>query len=277
VKAGDVIWDVGAHIGLFALTAAVCSGHLGKVFVFEPDLWFTHLLRLTSAAQRPGTCARITVFSAAVGSDVSVQPFSIAVRSRRANKHPGDRSSRAARMDEKYLVATYNLDLFLRNLPRPNIVKLDVGGAELAVLHGQWKILGDVRPVIIRRVDSRGSEDITMLLTLTSYCLFDGDKSLNKAKRIDRATWNTIAIPEERKERRLDFCGTTPQRFCFRHPIRSSSVCSSAGRQTHVLQCRLPADWRTTKVAVCSTPSWMPILLACQSSEAANADPLVRC
>jgi hypothetical protein len=49
-------------------------------------------------------------------------------------------------------------------------------------------------------------EDITMLLTSNSYCLFDGDKSLNKAKRIDRATWNIIAIPEERKERRLDFC-----------------------------------------------------------------------
>jgi hypothetical protein len=59
-------------------------------------------------------------------------------------------------------------------------------------------------------------------------------------------------------ERRLDFFETTPQRFCFRLPTRSSSVCSSAGRQTHVLQCRLPADWRTTKVAVCSTPSWTP-------------------
>jgi hypothetical protein len=103
---------------------------------------------------------------------------------------------------ESTLLRTYNLDLCLAQLPRPIIIKIDVRGAGLEVLRDQWKMLNWVRPVMICRVDSRISDESMKFFTSISYCLFDGDKSLNKAKRIDRASWNTTAIPEERKERR---------------------------------------------------------------------------
>ena len=37
-----------------------------------------------------------------------------------------------------------------------------------------------------------------------------------------------VAILEKRKEGRLDFCQTTLQQFCFRHPTRPSSMSAPA-------------------------------------------------
>jgi hypothetical protein len=56
VKKDDVIWDIGANIGLFSLAAAVCAGDQGEVIAFEPDTWLVQLLRRTSAVQAPHIC-----------------------------------------------------------------------------------------------------------------------------------------------------------------------------------------------------------------------------
>src|SRR5262245_52390076 len=84
VKAVDVIWDIGANIGLFSLAAAVRAGDRGEVIAFEPDTWLVQLLRRTSAAQPP-TYAIIKVVPAAVASEISLRQFSIAARSRASN------------------------------------------------------------------------------------------------------------------------------------------------------------------------------------------------
>src|SRR5262249_26574523 len=84
VRRGDVIWDIGANVGLFSLAAAVCAGDHGQVIAFEPDAWIAQLLRRTSGAQ-PIAHARITVVPIAVASEVSLRSFSIAVRSRACN------------------------------------------------------------------------------------------------------------------------------------------------------------------------------------------------
>src|SRR4249920_2315104 len=60
VRRDDVIWDIGANVGLFSLAAAVCAGDRGQVIAFEPDEWTAQLLRRTKSAQ-PTASARITV------------------------------------------------------------------------------------------------------------------------------------------------------------------------------------------------------------------------
>jgi FkbM family methyltransferase len=151
VRAGDVIWDIGANIGLFSLAAAVCAGDRGEVIAFEPDVWLVQLLRRTSAVQ-PAAHARITVVPAAVASEISLRRFAIALRSRASNALVGYGSTQ----------------------------------------------LNEVRPVIICEVGSQTADEITGVLTSASYCLFDGEKPLDKAQIVDRATWSTIAIPEEK-------------------------------------------------------------------------------
>jgi FkbM family methyltransferase len=207
VKAGDVIWDIGANIGLFALAAAVRSGKHGKVIAFEPDVWLVDLLRRTGASQ-PAENAEITVVPVAVASEVSLRDFSIAARSRASNALAEYGNSQMGGIVERQVVPAFNLDWLLTRLPVPDLIKIDVEGAEAEVLCNQSHMLNKVRPVIICEVGSRSSEEITRLLTDASYRLFDGEKLLEKPQVVDCATWSTIAIPEE-KRHRLEHCYAT--------------------------------------------------------------------
>ena len=197
VKTGDVIWDIGANIGLFSLAAAVRAGDRGEVIAFEPDTWLVQLLRRTSAAQ-PATYAIIKVIPVAVASEISLRPFSIATRSRASNALAGYGGSQMGGVKEEHLVAVFNLDWLLTKLRTPNVIKIDVEGAELEVLRNQHRMLSEVRPVIICEVGSQSADEITRILTSASYCIFDGEKTLCHAQIVNRAPWSTIAIPEEK-------------------------------------------------------------------------------
>jgi hypothetical protein len=56
IRKDDVIWGVGANLGLFSLAAAACAGDCGQVTPFEPDAWIAQLLRRTSGAQFACKC-----------------------------------------------------------------------------------------------------------------------------------------------------------------------------------------------------------------------------
>jgi FkbM family methyltransferase len=200
VKTGDVIWDIGANIGLFSLAAAVRAGDRGEVIAFEPDTWLVQLLRRTSAAQPP-RYAFIKVVPAAVASEISLRQFSIATRSRASNALAEYGSSQMGGVREKQIVATFNLDWLVKKLPRPNIIKIDVEGAELEVLRDQSYMLNEVRPVVLCEVGSQSADQITRLLTSASYRLLDGEQALSEENVITRATWSTVAIPEEKMNR----------------------------------------------------------------------------
>jgi FkbM family methyltransferase len=197
VQKGDVVWDIGANIGLFSVAAAARSGDSGSVIAFEPDAWLVQLLRRTSAAQ-PDTIARITVVPVAVASEVSLRDFSIAVRSRASNALAEYGYSQMGGIEERQVVAAFNLDWLLTKFPTPSVVKIDVEGAELEVLCHQHRMLNEVRPVIICEVGSESADEITRVFASASYCLFDGEKALSKMATVDRATWSTIAIPAEK-------------------------------------------------------------------------------
>ena len=173
------------------------AGEQGQVIASEPDAWIAQLLRRTSRAQ-PIHNARITVVPVAVASEISLRSFSIAVRSRASNALSEYGLTQMGGVKEQYLVPAFNLDWLLSNLPTPDIIKIDVEGAELEVLSNQVRMLTEVRPVILCEVAANNADEITKLLTSAAYRLFDGDKPLTKAQVVNRATYNTIAIPEER-------------------------------------------------------------------------------
>jgi FkbM family methyltransferase len=200
VRKDDVIWDVGANVGLFSLAAAVCAGDRGQVIAFEPDAWIAQLLRRTGRAQ-PIASARITVLPIAVASEISLRSLSIAARSRASNALSEYGHTQMGGVEEQHVVAAFNVDWLLSKLPIPDIIKIDVEGAELEVLSNQFRMLNEVRPVIICEVGSNTAEEITALLTSASYQLFDGEKLLKGAQKVNRATWSTIAIPQEKRHR----------------------------------------------------------------------------
>lgn len=197
VRPGDVVWDIGANVGLFAFSAAVRAGHKGRVIAFEPDIWLVQLLR-KSAAIQPETSAPVSIVATAVASSVSLQSMMIASRSRASNALAGYGYSQMGSVSETQVVVTLNLDWLAARLPAPNVIKCDVEGAELEVFAGQTDILDRIRPVIICEVGAKTSVKISDIFTTASYRLYDGEQPLSPDAEVIRASWNTVAIPEER-------------------------------------------------------------------------------
>lgn len=198
VRKGNVVWDVGANLGLFSFAAAHLSGATGHVLSFEPDLWLVQLLR-RSAAIQPTTAAPVRVVPVAVAETMDLRSFSIALRSRAGNFLAGYGSTQTGGVREEQTVVSVSLDWLAKRLPTPDIIKIDVEGAELAVLEGGLDLLEAKRPVIICEVASESSRQVTALLRSKKYSIFDGDRAARERVELDAAPWNTLAIPSEQR------------------------------------------------------------------------------
>ena len=78
--------------------------------------------------------------------------------------------------------------------PRPAVLKIDVEGAELEVLHGAEKVLQTARPVVICEVSSPMARDVATLLHKHRYRVTDADAP-DDDEDLDLAPWNTLAVP----------------------------------------------------------------------------------
>lgn len=202
VNPGDVVWDIGANIGLFSFAASARSGATGQVIAFEPDLWLAQILR-RSAMIQPQTNASVKVVPIAIASKPSLRNFWIARRSRAANALLGYGSSQMGGIAEEQTVPAFNLDHLLSELPPPNVLKVDVEGAEVEVLRGQRHMLDEVRPIVLCEVSGNNVDEVTRILKASKYALHKGDQMWIGASKVNRAVWNTVAIPEEAEHKIL--------------------------------------------------------------------------
>ena len=147
VKPGSVVWDVGANMGLFSFAAAGLAGANGRVYAFEPDAVMAKLLR-RSARLNP-QAAPVEVIPCAVAEDLALAHFQIAQRSRASNALEGFELSQTGGVREVETVLTVSLDWLADRLPPPDVLKIDVEGAELAVFQGAKQLLKTKRPILI--------------------------------------------------------------------------------------------------------------------------------
>jgi FkbM family methyltransferase len=145
VRPGETVWDIGASIGLFTIAAAFRVGAAGKVLALEPDTWIVELLRRSASAQPP-TSGEITIIPAAAASEVAVRDFSIARRARAANALSAHGGSQMGGVAEEHKVVCLSLDWLLTQMSAPDLVKIDVEGAETEVVDGAREMLAKVRP-----------------------------------------------------------------------------------------------------------------------------------
>ncbi|NJM70903.1 MAG: FkbM family methyltransferase [Scytonema sp. RU_4_4] len=133
--------DIGANIGYFTLLASHLVGENGKVFAFEP---FQYNLKLLYMNVKINQFDNISIYPFAVSDKEAL----IAYDNMATN---GVISNLDAHLDSVLsttLVYSVKLDDVLRNIPRVDVIKIDVEGAEYLALSGGRTILNKYRPTI---------------------------------------------------------------------------------------------------------------------------------
>lgn len=198
VEAGHCVWDVGANVGVFAFAAAHLAGPSGSVVAVEPDPWLVSLLRRTARGLGNGS-AGVEIVHAAVTDRDGASELVIARRGRATNHLAAvEGSSQSGGSRGVVPVPTVTLDGMLAGRRGPDLLKVDVEGAELLCLSGAKRLLQSVRPVTLCEVTAKNRAGIGRLFAAHDYLMFDASRPAPLRQPLSDPPWNTLAWPRER-------------------------------------------------------------------------------
>ncbi len=148
-RPGDVVLDIGAHIGLFTVLLSRLVGPAGRVLSFEPT---------------PYTCAvlRETIRLNSCQSNLEVYQRAVSRRTGRATFFDtGDVLSnanslvRTHRSRGEIAVDSITIDELVPRTEAVRLMKIDVEGAELDVLRGARQTFANSRPAVYLELHPR--------------------------------------------------------------------------------------------------------------------------
>lgn len=142
-RPGDVLWDVGANVGLFASYFGKVEGI--RVVAFEPFAsTYVELVKNLNA-----NSVRVQAVNAALSDATAIEALKL------VSWEPGYTASTEADPDRfgqaiaEQPCMMFRGDDFARHFGAPTLMKVDVDGAERAVIAGCAGILGGVRSLLI--------------------------------------------------------------------------------------------------------------------------------
>ena len=156
---GDVLYDVGANVGVYSLVAAAFWGEKIKIVAIEPSpINFARLVRNLSLNRAEG---RVVALPVALAERTGILPFHCENLTPGGSLHAlgeavnyrGEKFTPAA----TFSMLSYSLDELVEQfrLPEPTHLKLDVDGTEMAILRGAQKTLRAVKSVVVEVDDHR--------------------------------------------------------------------------------------------------------------------------
>jgi FkbM family methyltransferase len=193
IKPGAVVWDVGANMGLFSFAAAGLSGPSGHVYAFEPDTFLVRLLR-RSARLNPHA-APIEIVPCAISDTISLARFNIAENNRATSFLEKFGTGLTGGIREVQTVLTVPLDWVVEQIPAPQVLKIDVEGAELSVFRGARQMLKASRPIVLFEAQNFNWDEIARGLWDLGYTLYNCDLTPSERQPLTSSVFNTIAIP----------------------------------------------------------------------------------
>lgn len=203
IRDGDVVFDVGGHIGYLALYFAHLAGARGRVFAFEPASLNLPYIRANAERAAHGN---VILVEQAVGAENGFATFwAENLTGQNGSIIPGysavGTTARSHGVQARTIEATVEvvtLDSFAGRVGvAPNFAKIDVEGAELVVLHGMRDILEGPRPRIMIEVTNE-PEKVFETFALADYLLFDAKRRrLSDPGDLEEGWPNLFAFPAE--------------------------------------------------------------------------------
>ena len=206
IRDGDMVFDVGEHIGYMALYCASLAGACGRIFSFEPTS--SNLPDIRANVGR-ATHNNVVLVEQAVGAENGFTTFwAEDLTGQNGSIIPGysavdaTAKSRGVRAQTREVtVDVVTLDSFAGRVGVVrSFAKIEVEGAESLVLRGMEDILAGARPRIMIEVTNE-PERVLETLTGADYLLFDEkQRRVSHPGEFAEAGPNLFAIPAEDSE-----------------------------------------------------------------------------
>jgi FkbM family methyltransferase len=154
IKPGMTCYDCGANAGYFTLLFSKLVGPGGRVFAFEPLPKNAHHIRRHVEMNK---CANVSVLEVALAGQTGTARF----HSDASKSHLGN--------DGDITVECRNIDSL--GLPAPDVMKIDVEGAELSLIEGAMTTIRHYRPVIFMslHIEIQSARQLADLLRAMGY------------------------------------------------------------------------------------------------------------
>lgn len=154
LKPGAVVWDIGPYLGFYSAVASRIVGPSGQVVAFEPD---PENLERCRQNMELNHITNVKFIHAAIGAPVGTVTL---IKTPNTNSHidgtfigddRADYATRKAARQEELTVRCLSLDeAFLdSSIPSPDVIKIDIEGAEQFALEHADRIAAELSPVIM--------------------------------------------------------------------------------------------------------------------------------
>lgn len=158
---GDIVYDIGAHVGYYTLLAARSVGPEGRVYSFEP---LPRNAQFIDRHLRINRLENVTFMQVAVADHAGSVHFGGGVSSSTGRIIPqGELEVQAVKLDDLLSSGV---------IQPPDVMKIDVEGAENEVLRGSVELLNRHRPgIFLATHGQQAREDCQNLLSNLGYSL----------------------------------------------------------------------------------------------------------
>ena len=179
----EVVLDIGAHTGVYSLSASLANDK-ATVVSFEP--YWLNLSRLAANLRANGLNPE-NIFSGAVSDNDGVTAFNVESR---FGYHSTGGMIGASSDSGSIQVQTIQIDTLYRQQKfAADLVKIDVEGHEPNVLQSMTDVLGDCAPdIFIEAVDSNAAEECTNILQGHGYRFFCMDDAVMSVEPVELIT-----------------------------------------------------------------------------------------
>lgn len=172
IKENDVVWDIGANIGLHSLSINKLRPAT-QLYCFEPFYENFQRLLLNASLNKD---IKINACNFGLSSSVSMHRIFSTPRN---HGRTGFHQMEGTQSTETRILAVDGDNVLKMGVPAPNIIKIDTEGHELAVLKGMPAILSSptLRAIVFEALDDK--EELIILLEKHSFAISKIDDQSN--------------------------------------------------------------------------------------------------
>jgi FkbM family methyltransferase len=175
IQPGQVVLDVGMHLGYYTTLFAALVGSQGEVHAFEPTPSTREI-----ASHNASLFSQVTMHPYAVWSSEGVQEFrDYGLKWMAFNSFMNARTTDAVPEPKVYQVETISLDHFRDRVAKKiDLIKIDAESAEREILLGARNLMNKDHPIITLEVGDRGgggpvSRDLIDYMANAEYLVWE--------------------------------------------------------------------------------------------------------